>query len=110
MKKGERLPSFQHFVDEEINKALMRANLPTDHAMRDALDNMAVVGGVREASVQCVDALGDSISIDNMIARLKADPNYRASIPAAPPTVMKGDTSRLRVNFDDIAAGKVVVK
>ena len=96
----------QQFVADQVSGALTRGGLPRDHPMRALLIEEAVVAGVRDA---CVRVSGGSVSLDDRVEQLKLDPRFGASVPD-PPKVARGDIERMRANFNEIAAGTVVVR
>lgn len=104
----------QQFVDNKINQVLENAGVPINNqALREELRKNAEVDITgREAAVRVKvnDDRGD-ISLSERLAELRSDASFRNQFPATPTKVIaKGDMSKLRENFADIAAGKVAVE
>ena len=100
-----RNPTAEKFVADEITKALERARLPYDHAIRTVLNAEAEIEGVREASVRC-----RGKSLDERIEDLRRDPSYAAIFPQPVGRVGRSDIRELTKNFDAIVSGAAVVE
>jgi hypothetical protein len=99
----------QLFISQEIGRALMRARLSHDHAIRTELENGAVIVGIRDATVRIAEGDG-SITLDDRIRQLKHDPRYAATFPQPAAKVSRDDMRELTKNFDKIAAGAIAVE
>lgn len=95
----------QQFIDSQINAALTRAGLSHGHPIRDVLDSSAEIVGTRDACVR----VDDGSSLDDRIQELRGDPRFRASFPNAP-KVVRSDIEKMRVDFQQIANGTIVVE
>src|ERR1035438_7374736 len=95
----------ESFIQNEISRALTRANIDHNNEVRKVLEREAeIVGGGRGGAA--VSVSGDSL--DDRIEQLRHDPSYRNNFPSDPPKVARGDINKLRENFDAIAAGKEI--
>lgn len=95
----------EKFVGDEITKALERACLPYDHAIRLVLEKEAEIEGMRDVSVRCRGA-----SLDQRIDDLRRDSSYAPSFPQPAAKVAKGDLRELTKNFAGIASGSIRVE
>jgi len=99
------------YISSEVVKALISANLPYDHPMRQELEEKAeIVGDDRNLFVRVPDAQGGRTMLADEIERLKHDPRYVATIPPDPPKVAKTDMRKLTEYFDKVASGEVVAE
>ena len=106
----ERSKIQQHFVDQEIEKALTDSRLGYDHPIRAVLNEEAEVAGlVGRPCVRIVDANGGWLMLKDRIEQLMSEPRFRDSVPN-PTRVARSDESNLRDNFDRIAKGTTVVE
>jgi len=94
----------QNFINGEIERALSRAGLPHNHAIRRVLDSEAQFIGVRNAGVNC-----NGESLDSRIKELQNNPEYKHTFTQPLTKVAKNDIRELTKNFDAIAAGTAVV-
>jgi hypothetical protein len=95
----------RQFISDEISRALARAGLGYDHPIRVVLEKDAEVVGLRDAAVRVRGQLPD-----DRIEELRRDPRFAGSFPVDPPKVARGDTAKLRANFEQIANGTTVVE
>ena len=108
---GAQSSTGKAYISSEVVKALISANLPYNHPMRQELEEKAeIVGDERNLFVRVPDAQGGRTMLADEIERLKHDPRYAATIPPSPEKVAKTDMKKLSENFAEIAAGKVTVK
>ena len=103
-----RTPIMQRFIDLEITKALVNSQLRYDHAMRETLNQEAVIVG-QKSVVRVLDHDGNWVLLEKRIEQLKSDPRYRESIPN-PAKVTRSDELGIRDSFDQISKGTVVVE
>ena len=68
----------QNFTANEIGKAMSRAGLPFDHAIRAELEQRATILSGREPAVRV-----DGKSLDDATAQLRRDPKIRRDVRAA---------------------------
>jgi hypothetical protein len=99
------------YISSEVVKALIGANFPYNHPMRQELEEKAeIVGDERSLFVRVPDAQGGKAMLADENERLKHDPRYVATIPPDPPKVAKTDMRKLTENFDKVASGEVRVE
>ena len=108
---GAQSSTGKAYISSEVVKALISANLPYNHPMRQELEEKAeIVGDERNVFVRVPDGQGGRTMLADEIERLKHDPRYAATIPADPPKVARTDMKKLTENFDAIASGKMIVE
>ena len=108
---GAQSSTGKAYISSEVVKALISANLPYNHPMRQELEEKAeIVGDERNLFVRVPDAQGGRTMLADEIERLKHDPRYAATIPADPEKVAKSDMKKLTENFDAIASGKMIAE
>jgi hypothetical protein len=102
----------QHFIDNEISKALDKVGLPVNCAQRSVLERDAVVLATeRDCYVRLHGEDGRELSLAQRLDEMRSEPAWRGHFPAAPKAILaKNDLTKMRENFDDIALGKVVVR
>ena len=101
--------SEQRFISSEVTAALRRHGLAFDSPVSELLAAGATVAGDHEFSVRARANGGNSVTLDDRIEELKADPRYANLFPNLP-RVPHNDMSKLKAAFADIAAGKVQVE
>jgi hypothetical protein len=108
---GAQSSTGKAYISSEVVKALISANLPYDHPMRQELEEKAeIFGDERNLFVRVPDAQGGKAMLADEIERLKHDPRYVATIPPSPEKVPRTDMKKLIENFDAIASGKKIVE
>lgn len=100
-----RSTATQNFIDGEIGAALSRVNLPHNHPVRPVLDAEAAVEGTRDPCVRC-----SGESLDTRIAQLRLDSRFANTFPRTTGKVSKNDLASLRSEFQQVAAGTILVE
>ena len=98
---GAQSSTGKAYISSEVVKALISANLPYNHPMRQELEaNAEIVGDDRNLFVRVPDGRGGKAILADEIERLKHDPRYVATIPPSPERVARTDMKKLSENFD----------
>ncbi len=98
---GAQSSTGKAYISSEVVKALISANLPHNHPMRQELEaNAEIVGDDRNLFVRVPDGRGGKAILADEIERLKHDPRYVATIPPSPERVARTDMKKLSENFD----------
>jgi hypothetical protein len=106
----EKTDFVKKFIHREVVTALIWSRLPHDHAIGGLLEKEAqVVGRTGAPCVQVVDECGNWRTLADRIEELKADPQFRETVPN-PDKVNRSDEERVRENFARIADGTAVVE
>jgi len=98
---GAQSSTGKAYISSKVVKALISANLPHNHPMRQELEaNAEIVGDDRNLFVRVPDGRGGKAILADEIERLKHDPRYVATISPSPERVARTDMKKLSENFD----------
>ena len=99
----------QKYIAAQIDRALSENDLPYDSPIRGEIEARVDFVGSREPELRVRDCAG-TITIGDYIKELSQDTRFADCFPPEPPRVSRTDTKNLRVHFDSIRTGTVIVE
>src|SRR5439155_27322034 len=91
-------PIERQFATNAIDRVLSRWNLPSTGPVRDDLESLVQVVGVREFGLRLTDDSDRTLTLDDRLAQLKDDSPLSACFPPDPAKILRSDKAKFRAN------------